>query len=64
MFWNTVIVPPVDGEYLVTCSGAIRCMILSYENGKWIDDYGTQYDVIAWLPLPPAYDPKGYTIAA
>ena len=57
MFWNTLVVPPIDGEYLVTIQGAQRSTILTYENGKWIDDYGTSYTVAAWLPLPPAYNP-------
>ena len=57
MFWNTFIVPPIEGEYLVTCKNEKRPTIVSYEGkGVWTDGY-IDYEVIAWLPLPPAYDP-------
>ena len=56
MFWNHMTVPPAEGEYLVTCECAARPMILTYENKRWTDGY-TDYSVIAWLPLPPAYVP-------
>ena len=55
MFWIYAVTPPVDGEYLVTIEGATRPTILTYENKKWIDDYGTEFVVEAWLPLPPVY---------
>ena len=57
MFWNSYTVPPIEGEYIVTVKDAHRPMILTYEgNGLWTDGF-TDYEVIAWLPLPPAYDP-------
>ena len=64
MFWNTRIVPPEEGEYLVTCKDAKRPIILTYEDKIWTDGYH-DFEVIAWLPLPPAYDPRrGYSFGA
>ena len=28
-------------------------------DGKWVNYDGEEYEVIAWQPLPPAYQPKG-----
>ena len=63
--WIWQIPPPKSGEYIVVCKGAKRAMILNYEDNKWIDDYGTKYEVVGWLPVPtvPEYlnNPYGFT---
>lgn len=53
--WYTLTAPPYEGEYIVTCKGAKRATALQYENGKWTDINGTEYEVIAWQFLPNAY---------
>ena len=50
--------PPYDGEYNVTVRGAIRATTLTYEDGKWTDINGTEFDVVAWTFLPGAYVPR------
>ncbi len=55
--WNTS-TPPYDDDYIVTCRGAQRAMSLTYENGKWTNQEGTEFEVIAWMNFPKAYDPK------
>lgn len=56
--WITGRLPPYDDEYIVTCKGATRAMELTYENEKWINSEGKEFEVIAWMPLPKAYDPE------
>ncbi len=55
--WFTQNPPPFEGEYIVTCKNAIRATVLTYENGKWHNDAGVEFDVIAWQFLPGAYTP-------
>jgi hypothetical protein len=59
--WITWSAPPYDGEYIVTCKGAKRAMNLTYEDGKWINSDGTEFEVSAWMPFPPAYVPSQQT---
>lgn len=47
--------PPYDGEFIVTCKDAIRATVLTYEDGKWLNDNKDEFDVIAWMFLPGAY---------
>lgn len=47
--------PPCDGIYIVTCRDAIRATVLNYEDGKWTDDRGNKYSVVAWTFLPGIY---------
>lgn len=53
--WITCIPPPWDDDYIVTCKGARKAMCLTYENGKWINFEGTEFEVVAWMPFPKAY---------
>lgn len=53
--WTTAPAPLVNNDYLVTIKGATRPTILYYDDGKWIDDRDTEYEIAAWMPLPPTY---------
>lgn len=53
--WNTTEEPKRDGEYLVTCVGAMYPTTLYYEEGRWVDWRGETYVVAAWAHLPQAY---------
>ena len=58
MPWNTLTLPPYEDYYIVTCKGGVKTTMLYYSEGEWTDDYENRYDVIAWMPMPEAYDPK------
>ena len=49
------VLPPCEGEYLVTCRGAIKATVLYFEDGKWYNEKRKQFNVIAWMFLPGAY---------
>lgn len=43
-------------EFLVTIAGADRATTLFYSlTGRWYDEQGTPYKVVAWMPLPERY---------
>lgn len=53
--WNTLTLPPYEDYYIVTCKGGTKAMSLYYSDNKWTDDYGQEFEVVAWMPFPPAY---------
>ncbi len=54
--WNTLTLPPYEDYYIVTCKGAKKAMSLYYSNNKWLDDQNQEYEVVAWMPFPEAYE--------
>lgn len=56
-FTCSTVKPPCDGEYIVTCRGAIKATVLTYEEGVWYNDNRDTFDVVAWMFLPGAYRP-------
>lgn len=43
-------------EYIVMIDGArMPTVLYYYGNDIWLDDKGTFYDVVAWMPLPEPY---------
>ena len=51
---NVNVKPPCDGEYIVSCRGAIRATSATFEDGKWLGGI----DVIAWTFFPGIYRPN------
>lgn len=49
------VLPPCEGEYIVTCRDAIRATVLYYEDGNWYNEKRKKFNVIAWMFLPGAY---------
>lgn len=49
-----------EPEYNVMIKGAIIPTTLKFTSkGKWKDDLGQEYEIIAWRPLPEPYRPEG-----
>lgn len=43
-------------EFLVTITGADKATTLFYSlTGRWYDEQGNPYKVVAWMPLPERY---------
>ena len=43
-------------EFLVTIAGADKATTLFYSlTGRWYDEQGTPYKVVAWMPLPEVF---------
>ena len=49
--------PKEYGEYIVTIARAKKSTVLYYspDGDYWEDEYGNDYKVIAWMPLPERY---------
>lgn len=48
-----------EPEYNVMIKGAIIPTTLKFTSkGKWKDDLGQEYEIIAWRPLPEPYRPE------
>ena len=46
-------------EFNVMIKGAVQATTLNFApDGTWFDDFGQGYSVIAWMPLPEAYQPE------
>lgn len=56
--------PEKDGFYLATLDGEIAgednpfSGLAEFKNGKWIDDEDDYQCIVAWQPLPKAYEPQ------
>lgn len=49
-----------EPEYNVMIKDAIIPTTLKFTSkGKWKDDLGQEYEIIAWRPLPEPYRPEG-----
>lgn len=50
--------PPQEGLYLTTCKNGRLTTCLNYEDGKWKNEGGAEFDVVAWYPLPRCFESK------
>lgn len=46
----------IFAEFIVMIDGSEKPTTLDYcKDGTWMDEFGTEYNVIAWMPLPEPY---------
>lgn len=53
--------PEYDGGYICTakeCQESLELIYSTHDN-SWMDEFDSEYEVIAWQPLPKKYNPKG-----
>jgi hypothetical protein len=48
-------------EFIVMIEGANKPTCLYYRKGRWFDDNGNYYKVVAWMPMPEPYKEGQYS---
>lgn len=52
--------PSYDGSFICTAKGIEESLELGYSSwdNSWMDEFDSEYEVIAWMPLPEPFSPS------